>query len=235
DCRGTASAPRKYPYPRQSHLNVTPPPRNREMFTWLSKLRRVRPVAKATARPARRRLSLESLEDRCMLSISAMANPIATVEGAPFSGLLGTFTSTRSGAQAGNFQVLISWGDASISAGSVTRESNGTFDVDGGHSYAEVGHYPVTLSITDTVSPDAAMAGNTATVADAPLIAQGTSFNATEQASFTGAVATFTDANPNASPGDFSITINWGDGDASTGSISGQSGSFTVIGTHTYP
>ena len=55
-------------------------------------------------------------------------------------------------------------------------------------------------------------------------------------ASFSGPVATFTDANPTTPSGGFTATIHWGDGASSSGVVSGQSGQFTVSGTHTkYP
>ncbi len=48
-------------------------------------------------------------------------------------------------------------------------------------------------------------------------------------------VATFTDANPSATIGDFTATITWGDGTTSTGTITeDKNGVFSVTGTHTY-
>jgi hypothetical protein len=49
-------------------------------------------------------------------------------------------------------------------------------------------------------------------------------------------VATFTDSDPNASPGDFVAAITWGDGIAtpSTTVIADGQGRFEVLGTHTY-
>src|SRR6267378_5098390 len=97
---------------------------------------------------------------------------------------------------------------------------------------------------------------------DAPITAKGTTFGATEGVTFTGTVATFTDA-PLASKcattpvstqtytgptaiftdqsstgtlSDFSATISWGDGSSSAGTISGGPGNapYTVSGNHTY-
>jgi len=80
-----------------------------------------------------------------------------------------------------------------------------------------------------------ASATSTATVADAALTAAGVSISATEGAS-TGAatVATFTDASPKAVAGDFTATINWGDGTSSLGTVSANGGAFTVNGAHSY-
>jgi hypothetical protein len=49
----------------------------------------------------------------------------------------------------------------------------------------------------------------------------------------TGTVATFTSF-AGASAGDFTATIDWGDGTTSIGAISGSKSSFSVMGTHTY-
>jgi len=51
----------------------------------------------------------------------------------------------------------------------------------------------------------------------------------------TGAVATFTSANPANTVVDFTATINWGDGTTTAASsITSGAGSFAVNGTHTY-
>ena len=70
----------------------------------------------------------------------------------------------------------------------------------------------------------------------ATLAATGASVGGTEGSS-TGAtaVATFTDANPNATASNFTATINWGDGTSTNGTVVAQSGGgFAVDGTHTY-
>src|SRR5207302_2340297 len=72
-------------------------------------------------------------------------------------------------------------------------------------------------------------------VTDAALTASTSAVNAVEGTAFTGTVATFTDANPNAPLSDFTATITWGDGQTSAGTITvGSGGSFTVTGTHSY-
>lgn len=71
-------------------------------------------------------------------------------------------------------------------------------------------------------------------VTDAPIAASGVSVTATAGAPFAGVVATFVDANPFGFAGEFSATVQWGDGDTSTGSIVASGGSFQVIGNHTY-
>ena len=67
-------------------------------------------------------------------------------------------------------------------------------------------------------------------MADAALTAAGTSVSATEGSAFSGVLATFTDANPNADANDYSVVITWGDGSMSTGSVSPTAGGFSVLG-----
>lgn len=70
---------------------------------------------------------------------------------------------------------------------------------------------------------------------DEPITASGTTFSATEGASFSGDVATFTDPDTAATVSEYSATIDWGDSSATTaGTIGGSAGSFSVSGTHTY-
>jgi len=70
---------------------------------------------------------------------------------------------------------------------------------------------------------------------DQPITASGTTVSATEGASFSGEVATFTDPDAAATASEYSATIDWGDGSATTaGTIGGSAGSFSVSGTHTY-
>jgi virginiamycin B lyase len=70
---------------------------------------------------------------------------------------------------------------------------------------------------------------------DPPVEAQGTTFNAKVGRSVNPVVATFTDADPNARARDYSVTISWGDGETSAGTVTrANDGSFVVRGRHTY-
>lgn len=70
---------------------------------------------------------------------------------------------------------------------------------------------------------------------DQAISANGTSINATEGAPFSGQVATFTDPDKASLATDYTATIDWGDGTAtSAGTITGTMGMFTVNGDHTY-
>ncbi len=70
---------------------------------------------------------------------------------------------------------------------------------------------------------------------DAPVTAHGTTFAARAGVTATHTVAEFTDADPNARAGDYAVTISWGDGSTTGGTVSrAADGSFTVRGRHAY-
>jgi cyclophilin family peptidyl-prolyl cis-trans isomerase len=73
-------------------------------------------------------------------------------------------------------------------------------------------------------------------VGDLPLVATGTPVSATEGFPANGVtVATFIDQDPNPVASDFTASINWGDGQVSTGTVTlGTGGTLTVAGTNTY-
>jgi len=74
-------------------------------------------------------------------------------------------------------------------------------------------------------------------VSNAAMTATANSFTANEGTGFTNQVlAHFTDANAAAVAGDFTASINWGDGDiADTGTVVvNVNGGFDVLGSHTY-
>jgi hypothetical protein len=70
-------------------------------------------------------------------------------------------------------------------------------------------------------------------VLDAPDIAQAPSLTVAANNIFTGTVATFTDPQAPAA-GQYSATINWGDGSSSPGSVSGAGQKFVVTGDHAF-
>jgi hypothetical protein len=122
----------------------------------------------------------------------------------------------------------IDWGDGTpTSPGTIAGDA-----VSGSHTYADEDSYSVTVTVDDldgtfTFTP-------TATVGDAALSATSAAFSVVKRTAFGATVATFTDANPAADVGDFTASIDWGDGQVTTGAISAQPGGFAVAGTHAY-
>src|SRR5207253_3125290 len=138
---------------------------------------------------------------------------------------------------AGDFTAAIDWGDGTTTAGTVTG-SAGSFTVSGSHTYADEGSFTLKAILTDDAPGSAtATASTTATVAEADVLttaATQPTVAATEGTSFSGAVALFNDADTANVAGDFTATIDWGDGTITAGMVSGSAGAFTASGSHTY-
>lgn len=166
--------------------------------------------------------------------LSATPLAIAATEGLAFIGAVATFTDVNQAAGAADFTVAIDWGDGSTSAGVVTGAA-GQFTVRGAHTFASAGAYQAKIAIRDP-APGTATASATAAVqvAFAPISAIGYDLVAVEGQAFSGAVASFTSANPAADAADFSATIDWGDGATTAGSVSAAGGAFQVSGVHAY-
>ena len=168
--------------------------------------------------------------------ITAIGTTINSVEGAPFAGVVATFTDPDTTATASEYSATINWGDGTApTAGTITGPTGGPFSVNGTHTYIEEGTYTMTVVITDVDNPtNTATAISTAIVADAPLTA--TCTNKVSGQIFSGIVASFTDANPFATVADFTAVISWGDLTLPTpGTVTANGvGGFDVSGTHTY-
>jgi hypothetical protein len=152
--------------------------------------------------------------------------------------VVGAFRDPDPGEPAGAYTATITWGDGHTAAGTVLPDPlvSGGFLVTGTNLYAEEGTDNIRVAVQSAGGAQATIA-STADVADAPVTAAGASATATEGAAFTGVVATFTDANPGATAGDFSATIAWGDGQTAPGAIvpdPTRTGTFDVTGTNTY-
>ena len=146
-----------------------------------------------------------------------------------------TFTDTNSTDQASGFTATIDWGDGATATGTVTG-SNGSFSVDGGHTYTDEASAPVSVSITRTSDNANTTASGTVTVAEHDaLTPQGTTINTfTNQPLNNVVVATFSDTDTANTASDFTASIDWGDGTTATGTVSNSGGSYTVTGSHTY-
>jgi PKD repeat protein len=153
--------------------------------------------------------------------------------GQAFSGSVGSFQDFNGAATVSDFTAIIHWGDGTPpSLGTITQDA-GRFYVTGNHQYIDEGNYAVTVSVLDQ-GGSTAQISDEAVIIDAPLAGQFLPFSAAADSLFTGAVGTFEDGDPYATPSDFSTTIRWGDGTASTGTVILLDGLFSVSGSHTY-
>ena len=161
---------------------------------------------------------------------------VSAVEGSAFAGqAVATFTDPGGAEAVGDYGATVNWGDGSSSAGTVSyNTTTGQFTVSGNHSYAEEGSYGISVAISHDNAPSVTVSGS-ASVGDAPLSATGRSVTAVAGAPFSGVVASFTDPNAQATVGEFTATISWGDGRTSVGTVTANgSGGFEVTGSHTY-
>jgi hypothetical protein len=179
--------------------------------------------------------------------LSAVAATIAAVEGAavPAGTTLAAFTDTGGADPLAAYSATVAWGDGST--GTATVQQNGTdFRVvsAAAHTYAEEGTYTLVVTITEQNAGgviNTAYATGAAVISDAALTpvavpALATQPKGTPLVAVT--VASFNDGHPAAPLGDFTATIDWGDGSpTSIGTIvqpGGAGKAFTVTGNHTY-
>jgi hypothetical protein len=167
--------------------------------------------------------------------LTAKGLTLQATEGNVFSGTVATFTDGSANPDINDLSATIVWGDKQTSVGTIVSDGNGGFAVLGSHTYAEKGTYSMTVTINDAGGASSKV-GSTAKVADAPLSGQAVTVNAVHGQPFSGTVATLTDGNPTAPVGDFTATINWGDGTKATTAtvVIDPNGGFDVIGDHTY-
>ncbi|HEV3343815.1 MAG TPA: DUF4214 domain-containing protein [Pirellulales bacterium] len=162
------------------------------------------------------------------------ATTVSAAEGATFSGTVAAFTDANSLATAGDFTATITWGDGATTTGAVNAVG-GAFQVTGTHIFSdENAGLPMSIVVSDIGGSVATLSG-LSVVADAPLTPTGVTFGAVAGQTFSGQVATFTDANSGATATDFTASIDWGDGATSTVAVTAVAGGgFAVTGSHLY-
>jgi uncharacterized protein (TIGR03118 family) len=158
-------------------------------------------------------------------------------EGKSFSGVVANFTDANPGAAATDYSASIDWGDGNTSpADQVVSDGNGGFNVQGSHTYDEEGSHTVKVTITDQ-GKASTTASASVTVLDAQLTGSPDTITANQnQPIIDNVVARITDADPAGAAGDYSATIDWGDGTTSSadGVVANGNGGFDVLGNHTY-
>jgi hypothetical protein len=156
-------------------------------------------------------------------------------EGSPnflFVGGVATFTDPTGPGNLANYSASLTWGNGPTTRGTIAFSADtGVFTVLPGPAQEE-GSYPLTITIANGSTP-AVTVTTPVLIRDNLLAATGTTVTATEGASFTGTVATFTDPAPEG-PASYTALIAWGDGSTSLGTVKAYNGGFLVLGTHTY-
>src|SRR5262249_34548615 len=137
----------------------------------------------------------------------------------------------------------IDWGDGTTTVGTVTGGS-GVFSITGSHTYPTIGSFNAGVTGPEATAPsgtqpDTATATPPTTGSNPLAVFGGTIGVRPGQALSDARIATFTDSNAAAQAGDFSASINWGDGTTTAGTIVNLGGgnnfsNFAVTGTHTF-
>ena len=123
------------------------------LFSWRYRkkkpgIRPARTAGRSWCRP-----SIEALEDRVLMSASAVtppvlsnlaAVPVIAIAGLPFSGAAANFSSTEST----GLSSTIDWGDGHQTTGNITSSAAQAFQVSGENTYAQPGSYTMVTTIT---------------------------------------------------------------------------------------
>ena len=150
-------------------------------------------------------------------------------EGVSFNQTVASFTGLSPAGVSAN----IEWGDGTTSAGTVTAV-NANVVVTGSHTYAQQGYFPTRITISDSSGPLGQATGE-AIVADTTFSLATANITAFAGVPFTGSVATLRDLPSGDQAGDFDVTIDWGDGTSSAGTLeTTPAGTFDVRGSHTW-
>ena len=181
-------------------------------------------------------------------------------EGAPLTNVdVATFVDADPLGDADDMVATIDWGDGTVTAGTVVQDAQlppggGTsFHVEGSHTYTEekAAAYPVTVTITDRGDADTfplnspfvstTVVNSTAVIVQSPLLPVANSLVSTEGTAIPAGtqLATFTDTGGADPVGDYTATLNWGDGSGvhPAGVIALGQGNFAVVSNvpFTYP
>jgi hypothetical protein len=166
--------------------------------------------------------------------------PLHGTEGVPLGSdanptVVATFTDADFTETAADFQATIIWGDGHSQAGIITG-SDGSFALTGNYTYAEQGVYPLEVTLTAPRGRGFDV-HSTAQIDDPALNASPAGeIDAIPGEALNDVVLTsFTDPHVLDDPsGEYTATIEWGDGATDTGAVGGANGHFEVTGSHTY-
>ncbi len=170
------------------------------------------------------------------LQVQPITDTFQAITGVDYSAIpLAGFTdlSVTSGSQAASsdYTATVDWGDGTTTAGTITGAfavplaaftDPATFEVTGEHNYAATGTYTVQVTISDQAG-DSVNASRTIDVSTLSLSATGQDVSVMPGSDQPIVVAslTTTPANANVPSSDYTVTIDWGDGTTSAGTVFG--------------
>ncbi len=159
---------------------------------------------------------------------------------------LATFRHGGAAVVPADFIAVVNWGDGSNRQSSsgenapitIVRSAtqSGAFEVRGAHTYARAGVYPLQVIVDGPSGATKTARGSTVVhPSGATLTAVGENIAVTGILLSGRPLAYFKDTTPGAKVADFSVTVDWGDGQRSAGIVRQVGiGRFGVFGTHRY-
>jgi hypothetical protein len=96
-------------------------------------------------------------------AMTATGKSLTTTAGVAFNGVVASFTDADPNGTLTDYSATINWGDGTSSAGTVSANNSGGFDVSGNHTETVAKAYAVSVTITD-VGSSSATANSTLTV-----------------------------------------------------------------------
>ena len=133
------------------------------------------------------------------------------------------FTYDNAYADSSEFMATINWGDGSSTViGSINPTFTGYYQISGDHAYTTVGDFTATVVLT---APDGTTQSTTSTIEVGNLYA-GVAGSLT--------LASFTDTNSGTGAGSFTVSINWGDGNITSGAVTQSGSTFSITGNHKF-
>src|SRR5262249_11814675 len=115
-------------------------------------------------------------------------------------------------------------------SGTITSGDAGNLQVIGSHTYMLAGTYSYSVLIQDIAGANATANGQTIV----QILMQPSALRpVVEQSVFSGVLATFIDQGSSAA--DYAVTLDWGDGQESTGTVTdGGNNTWSISGAHTF-
>lgn len=156
-----------------------------------------------------------------------------------FSTTVASFTAPSAGALPGDFTATIDWGDGTQTAGVITKNYDGTFDISGTKTYTnQSGLMPIRVVVVDGQGRTIATDTSVNLDPDPVVVTGGTP--AVEGNEVSGVLANFIDEDGESTdPTTYRVyhaaLIDWGDGQITEGVVStNEDGSYSVASTHDY-
>jgi ELWxxDGT repeat protein len=159
------------------------------------------------------------------IPLSLNANGFGGTEGTTFSGVVATFSA--SDPNPADYQVSVD-GAASVSV----QGTGGNFSVYVTYGFTDEGRDMPNIAVSDARGGWATTSVQV-DVEPTMLNPVAQSLAVSQNTPFTGTVATFTDPDPNARVSEYGVTIDWGDGTTTLGTVKADpKGGFDVSGSH---